>query len=87
MRGCNPRTGRESVKGMIINSAASRAVYNINSDYDYSIVNLDALTYTSSPEAFRSGFITADQLRGLAAPLIKSGYGAYLMRVLEEPNF
>jgi glucose-1-phosphate thymidylyltransferase len=43
----------------------------------------------ASPEevAYRSGFITADQLRSLAAPLIKSGYGAYLMQVLEEPNF
>ena len=34
----------------------------------------------ASPEetAFRMGFITADQLRELAKPLVKSGYGAYL---------
>ena len=37
--------------------------------------------------AYRNGFITADQLRALAQPLVKSGYGAYLMRVLEERIF
>jgi glucose-1-phosphate thymidylyltransferase len=34
--------------------------------------------------AYRSGFITADQVRKLAAPLEKSGYGQYLLRVLED---
>ena len=34
--------------------------------------------------AFREGFIDADQLRALAAPLIKSGYGDYLLEVLAE---
>ncbi len=34
--------------------------------------------------AYRSGFINADQLRALAAPLMKSGYGAYLTRILED---
>ncbi|MES0874388.1 glucose-1-phosphate thymidylyltransferase RfbA [Sinimarinibacterium thermocellulolyticum] len=34
--------------------------------------------------AYRSGFIDADQLRSLALPLLKSGYGEYLLRVLEE---
>jgi glucose-1-phosphate thymidylyltransferase len=34
--------------------------------------------------AFRKGFITATQLEKLAAPLIKSGYGHYLMQVLNE---
>jgi glucose-1-phosphate thymidylyltransferase len=33
--------------------------------------------------AFRKGFIGADQLRTLAQPLLKSGYGEYLLRVLE----
>jgi glucose-1-phosphate thymidylyltransferase len=37
--------------------------------------------------AFRNGFITAEALRALAQPLIKSGYGAYLMRVLEDKIF
>ena len=34
--------------------------------------------------AYRLGFITGDDLRELAAPLSKSGYGQYLLRVLEE---
>ncbi len=34
--------------------------------------------------AFRKGFITAAQLEKLAAPLIKSGYGHYLMQVLKD---
>ena len=40
----------------------------------------------ASPEetAFRMGFIDAAQLEKLAQPLLKSGYGAYLMRVLSE---
>src|SRR5215218_4122335 len=36
--------------------------------------------------AYRRGFIDADQLRALAAPLIKSGYGTYLLRVLAEES-
>jgi len=31
--------------------------------------------------AFRMGFITADDLKKIAAPLIKSGYGQYLLRL------
>ena len=40
----------------------------------------------SCPEeiAYSNGFIDAAQLERLAAPLIKSGYGAYLMQVLRE---
>lgn len=34
--------------------------------------------------AFEQGFINADQLREIAQPLVKSGYGAYLMRLLED---
>ena len=33
--------------------------------------------------AFRSGFINADQLRQIAKPLQKSGYGDYLMKLLK----
>jgi glucose-1-phosphate thymidylyltransferase len=42
----------------------------------------------ASPEetAFRMGFITADQLRELAKPLVKSGYGAYLLHIADEEN-
>jgi len=40
----------------------------------------------ASPEetAFRMGFIDGEQLKALAQPLVKSGYGTYLLRVLEE---
>jgi len=34
--------------------------------------------------AFREGYIDADQLRALAEPLLKSGYGEYLLDVLAE---
>jgi glucose-1-phosphate thymidylyltransferase len=34
--------------------------------------------------AFRQGFITADQLEALAAPLLKSGYGRYLLQLAES---
>ena len=34
--------------------------------------------------AWRLGFIDADQLRNLASPLLKSGYGEYLLRVLRD---
>jgi len=33
--------------------------------------------------AYRMGFINADQLRALAEKLIKSGYGEYLLKILE----
>lgn len=58
---------------------------------------LDAATYVRITEerqglkiccpeeiAWRQGFITADRLREIAEPLRKSGYGEYLLRVLEE---
>ncbi|MEL6212996.1 MAG: glucose-1-phosphate thymidylyltransferase RfbA [Pseudomonadota bacterium] len=37
--------------------------------------------------AYRKGFINADQVRALAEPLLKSGYGAYLIQMLEERIF
>ena len=37
--------------------------------------------------AYRSGFISADQLRTLAEPLRKSGYGEYLLKLLSEQVF
>jgi len=36
--------------------------------------------------AYRQGFIDAAQLERLAAPLLKSGYGNYLMQVLKEKS-
>jgi len=37
--------------------------------------------------AFRSGYITAQQLEALAQPVQKSGYGQYLLTLLNEPHF
>ncbi len=34
--------------------------------------------------AFRQGWIGAEQLEALAAPLAKNGYGQYLKRLLQE---
>ena len=33
--------------------------------------------------AYRMGFITGDELRNIATPLVKSGYGAYLLKLLK----
>ncbi|MFN3990807.1 MAG: glucose-1-phosphate thymidylyltransferase RfbA [Erythrobacter sp.] len=58
---------------------------------------LDAATYVRITEerqglkiccpeeiAFRQGFIDADRLRAIAEPLRKSGYGEYLLKLLED---
>jgi glucose-1-phosphate thymidylyltransferase len=37
--------------------------------------------------AYRLGYITADQLEKLAEPVRKSGYGQYLLGLLQEPYF
>lgn len=37
--------------------------------------------------AYRMGYIDAEKLESLAAPLLKSGYGQYLKRVLSEQVF
>jgi len=37
--------------------------------------------------AFRMGYIDAGQLRALAAPLAKNGYGQYLLQILDEQVF
>lgn len=37
-------------------------------------------------EAFRQGFINEEQLKTLAEPLLKSGYGTYLMELLKGNN-
>jgi len=36
--------------------------------------------------AWRMGWISADQLVALASPLRKSGYGNYLLQLLEQPD-
>ena len=37
--------------------------------------------------AYRAGWITADQLEAQAQPMLKNGYGQYLMQVLRERAF
>jgi glucose-1-phosphate thymidylyltransferase len=37
--------------------------------------------------AYRSGWIDATQLERLAAPMLKNGYGSYLMQLLQEKAF
>ena len=37
--------------------------------------------------AFRSGWITAEQLEALAQPMLKNGYGQYLMQVVKSQVF
>ncbi|NYD57594.1 glucose-1-phosphate thymidylyltransferase [Nocardioides marinisabuli] len=43
-------------------------------------------TKIGAPEevAWRAGFLTDEELVARAAPLVKSGYGSYLLRILEE---
>jgi glucose-1-phosphate thymidylyltransferase len=43
----------------------------------------------ASPEeiAYRKGYVSAEELRALAAPLKNSGYGRYLLDILEERVF
>jgi glucose-1-phosphate thymidylyltransferase len=33
--------------------------------------------------AFRNGFISSEQLKEIAEPLVKSGYGNYLMNLIK----
>jgi len=33
--------------------------------------------------AYRMGFIDKEQLRKIATPLVKSGYGAYLLKIIK----
>ena len=34
--------------------------------------------------AWKNGFIDAEQLKALARPLVKSGYGEYLLKLVEH---
>ena len=34
--------------------------------------------------AWRKGFITTEQLKALAQPLLKSGYGQYIMNLIKD---
>ena len=37
--------------------------------------------------AYRSGWITAEQVEKLAQPMLKNGYGQYLLKVLRDQVF
>ena len=37
--------------------------------------------------AFRMGYIDAEQVRRLAQPLVKTTYGQYLLRLLQDPSY
>lgn len=37
--------------------------------------------------AFRAGWISAEQLEALAKPLVKNGYGQYLLKLLTDKAF
>ena len=37
--------------------------------------------------AFRKGYIKVDQVRSVAEPLSKNGYGGYLLRLIEEEGW
>ncbi|MFY8273993.1 glucose-1-phosphate thymidylyltransferase RfbA [Pseudoalteromonas sp. SSDWG2] len=37
--------------------------------------------------AFRNGWLSAEELRDIAQPLIKSGYGEYLLRLIDDKVF
>ncbi|MFZ5505011.1 MAG: glucose-1-phosphate thymidylyltransferase, partial [Pseudomonadota bacterium] len=43
----------------------------------------------SCPEeiAWRQGWIDSEQLKKIATPLAKSGYGQYLLRIMDEQVF
>ena len=36
--------------------------------------------------AYRMGYITAEQLGAIASPLVKSGYGKYLLDLIPRSN-
>ena len=55
------------------------------SDYVRTIERRQGLKISVPEEvAWRLGFITDDQLAARAATLLKSGYGSYLMQLLEQ---
>ena len=64
-------------------------VMGSNTFFFFFLFLLGSVTYViACPEeiAYRMGFVDAAQLEKLAMPLLKSGYGDYLMRVLKEKS-
>ncbi|MBT8231070.1 MAG: glucose-1-phosphate thymidylyltransferase RfbA [Saprospiraceae bacterium] len=58
-------------------AAASEFIRVIEQRQDYKIGCIEEVAY-------RKSFINADQLREIAKPLVKSGYGEYLIRLLKQ---
>jgi glucose-1-phosphate thymidylyltransferase len=56
-------------------SAATEFIRVIEQRQDFKIGCIEEVAY-------RMGFISAEELRNIAAPLVKSGYGSYLLRLL-----
>ena len=56
---------------------ASEFIRVIEQRQDYKIGCIEEVAY-------RNGFINAEQLRQIAEPLIKSGYGKYLLRLIKD---
>ena len=58
------------------------------SNFIATLENRQALKIACPEEiAFRQGWIDAEALARLAAPLVKNGYGKYLMRILDKTVF
>ena len=58
-------------------AAASEFIRVIEQRQDYKIGCIEEVAY-------RMGYISAEQLEKIAQPLIKSGYGKYLMRLIQS---
>ena len=57
------------------------------SEFIYTIEERQGLKIGCPEEiAYRMGFINAAQLKSLATPLLKSGYGTYLLQLIEEKS-
>ncbi len=57
--------------------SASNFIYTIEERQGFKVACVEEI-------AFREGYIDADAVRKLAEPMAKTGYGEYLLRILEE---
>jgi len=57
--------------------SASNFIYTIEERQGFKVACIEEI-------AFREGYIDADAVRKLAEPMAKTGYGQYLLRILEE---
>ena len=63
--------------------------YKIQTDdyVTYTLLNDDSEIEAMVSLIFRKGFIDASQLEALAQPFLKSGYGEYLLKIIDEKVF